>query len=244
MPSPGIIAAYRRRRSVPAARERRCRKATMVRDYLFLRQTPGREVFGFSVVRETSDCALGSTANRISGLNLPFSTMQSRQTDAVVWRVPLRANLSCPPRPEGMTAPCAKPPFVMARQTSIHHRSDQTRNRHGWRGPAERKLRLGFKQYGERYLWFESISLHQKVPASGDGFPPREIRRRYKALVLPGPVCGSHLAGLSASSRRMRLRVSMPQNSVSQMPVGLSDGDAGHAATRWAKRAGIRSAWP
>ena len=61
------------------------------------------------------------------------------------------------------------------------------------------------------------------------GFPPREIRRRYKALARPGPVCGSHLAGLSASSCRMRLRVSMPQNSVSQMPVGLSDGDAGHA---------------
>jgi hypothetical protein len=35
MPSPGIIAAYRRRLSESAARERRCRKATMVRDYLF-----------------------------------------------------------------------------------------------------------------------------------------------------------------------------------------------------------------
>src|SRR5271166_6147701 len=31
----------------------------------------------------------------------------------------------------------AKPPFVMARQTSLHHRSNQTRNRHGWRCLAE-----------------------------------------------------------------------------------------------------------
>ena len=37
---------------------------------------------------------------------------------------------------------CAKPPFVMARQTSLHHRSNQTRNRHGWRCPAERTLRF------------------------------------------------------------------------------------------------------
>ena len=32
---------------------------------------------------------------------------------------------------------------------------------HGWRCPAERKLRLGVRQYGERYLWFESVSLRQ-----------------------------------------------------------------------------------
>ena len=68
-----------------------------------------------------------------------------------------------------MTAICAKPPFVMARQTSLHHRSNQTRNRHGWRCPAERKLRLGVRQYGERYLWFESISLRHEVRAgTGD----------------------------------------------------------------------------
>ncbi len=46
----------------------------------------------------------------------------------------------------------------MARQTSLRHRSNQTRNRHGWRCLAERKLRLRVRQYGERYLWFESIS--------------------------------------------------------------------------------------
>jgi hypothetical protein len=45
MPSPGIVATYRRRRSVPAARERGCRKATMVRDYLFLRQTQVAKYF-------------------------------------------------------------------------------------------------------------------------------------------------------------------------------------------------------
>ena len=33
-----------------------------------------KSLSGFSVVRETSDCALGSTANRISGSNPPFST--------------------------------------------------------------------------------------------------------------------------------------------------------------------------
>jgi len=58
--------------------------------------------------------------------------------------------------------------------------------------------------------------------ASGRGFPPCKIRRRYKALARPRPVCGSHLAGFSASYRRMRLRVSMRQDSVSQIPVGLA----------------------
>jgi len=32
-----------------------------------------KSLSGFSVVRETSDCALGSTANRISGSNPPCS---------------------------------------------------------------------------------------------------------------------------------------------------------------------------
>ena len=29
--------------------------------------------------------------------------------------------------------------------------------------PAERKLRLGVRQYGERYLWFESVSLRHEL---------------------------------------------------------------------------------
>ena len=45
-----------------------------------------------------------------------------------------------------------------------------------------------------------------RVRASGRSFPPCKIRRRYKALVRPRPVCGSHLSGFSASCRRMRLR--------------------------------------
>ena len=45
----------------------------------------------------------------------------------------------------------------------LHHRSNQTRNRHGWRCLAERKLRLRVRQYGERYLWFESISLRHEL---------------------------------------------------------------------------------
>src|SRR5271157_4261850 len=40
-------------------------------------------------------------------------------------------------------------------------------NSHGWRCLAERKLRLRVRQYGERYLWFESISLHQPFLNSG-----------------------------------------------------------------------------
>src|SRR5271166_448508 len=36
---------YRRRRSVPATRGRRCRKAAVVRDYLFLRQTQVAKYF-------------------------------------------------------------------------------------------------------------------------------------------------------------------------------------------------------
>ncbi len=51
----------------------------------------------------------------------------------------------------------------MARQTSLHHRSNQTRNRQSWRCLAERKLRLRIRQYGERYLWFESISLRHDL---------------------------------------------------------------------------------
>ena len=52
-----------------------------------------------------------------------------------------------------------------------------------------------------------------KVPASRRGFPPREIRRLDKALARPGPVCGSHLAGLSASSRRMGLDIRVQKES-------------------------------
>ena len=91
-----------------------------------------------------------------------------------IWprKVPPPARSQRGQSPSGMTALCAKPPFVMARQTTLHHRSNQTRNRHGWRCPAERKLRLGVRQYGERYLWFESISLQQPLPSSGA--PPLE----------------------------------------------------------------------
>jgi len=64
------------------------------------------------------------------------------------------------------------------------------------------------------------IASEKGVRPSGRGFPPRKIRRRYRALARPRLVCGSHLSGFSASCRRMRLRVSMPQNSVSQIPVG------------------------
>ena len=57
------------------------------------------------------------------------------------------------------------------------------------------------------YLWRLPITKGRSaVTASGRSFPPREIRRRYKALAGPSPVCSSHLAGLSASSRRVRLQ--------------------------------------
>ena len=110
----------------------------------------------------------------------------------------------------------------MARQTSLHHRSNQTRNRHGWRWPAERKLRLGVRQYGERYLWFESISLHQEVPASCSGFPASRNVRQCKALARQRLVCGGHSSGFAAPCPRMRPRVSVPRNSVSQMTVELA----------------------
>ena len=42
-----------------------------------------KSLSGFSVVRETSDCALGSTANRISGSNPPCSTTQSHRTGVI-----------------------------------------------------------------------------------------------------------------------------------------------------------------
>ena len=89
----------------------------------------------------------------------------------------LRVDITHSPRRRQMAANCAKPPFVMARQTSLHHRSNQTRNRHGWRCPAERKLRLGFRQYGERYLWFESISLHQPISRRSGGCDPLLVVR-------------------------------------------------------------------
>ena len=77
---------------------------------------------------------------------------------------------------------CAKPPFVMVWQRSLHHRSNQTRNRHGWRCPAQRKLRLGARQYGERYLWFESISLHHAVPENRGGFLVHRNSRNFGRL--------------------------------------------------------------
>ena len=87
--------------------------------------------------------------------------------------------------PRRMTGVCAKPPFVMARQTSLHHRSNQTRNRHGWRCLAERKLRLRVRQYGERYLWFEIhlapprityLILHRYLTFIGSDFRPARCR--------------------------------------------------------------------
>ena len=96
----------------------------------------------------------------------------------------------------------------MARQTSLHHRSNQTRNRYGWRCLAERKLRLRVRQYGERYLWFESISLHQEVRASDGSFPDPKILRHYKALAGPSRVSGGYLAGLSGFCGGMPARVS------------------------------------
>ena len=137
------------------------------------------------------------------------------------WRIPSvtgtereraqRVDLTRSPSRRRTAGICAKRPFVMARQTSLHHRSNQTRNRHGWRCLAERKLRLRVRQYGERYLWFESISLHQEVHASGGGFPGSKILRHYKALAGPRTVCGGS-RGLrrrhddrAYSMRRMRL---------------------------------------
>jgi len=95
---------------------------------------------------EGQDCLLASKASDVRG----------RQG-------PLWAELISSPGHRGMAASCAKPPFVMARQTGLHHRSNQTRNRRGWRCLAERKLRLRVRQYGERYLWFESISLRHEL---------------------------------------------------------------------------------
>ena len=77
----------------------------------------------------------------------------------------------------------------MARQTSLHHRSNQTRNRHGWRCLAERKLRLRVRQYGERYLWFESISLHHPVPANRPSFPDDKNPRNSGRLETVGFLC-------------------------------------------------------
>ena len=54
---------------------------------------------------------------------------------------------------------------------------------------AERKLRLRVRQYGERYLWFESISLHQAVRkplVKRDEVPLRGLR----LSVLRSPVYG------------------------------------------------------
>src|SRR5271166_3554896 len=79
----------------------------------------------------------------------------------------------------------------MTRQTSLHHhhRSNQTRNRHGWRWLAERKLRLRVRQYGERYLWFESISLHHAVPANRRGFRVGRNPRNFGRLARRVAVC-------------------------------------------------------
>ena len=90
------------------------------------------------------------------------------------------------------TAICAKPPFVMTRQTSLHHhhRSNQTPNRHGWRCLAERKLRLRVRQYGERYLWFE---IHLAPPCS-----PGNLRRREASTPLDAiaGVNGAYVPGV------------------------------------------------
>ena len=100
-----------------------------------------------------------------------------------------RVDLARSPSRRRMAALCAKRPFVMARQTSLHHRSNQTRNRHGWRCLAERKLRLRVRQYGERYLWFESISLHHTVPANRRGFRAGRNPRNSGRLVRRVAVC-------------------------------------------------------
>ena len=72
----------------------------------------------------------------------------------------------------------------------VYHCFDQTRNRHGWRCLAERKLRLRVRQYGERYLWFESISLHHPVPANRRGFRVRNNTRNSRRLARWVAVCG------------------------------------------------------
>ncbi len=92
--------------------------------------------------------------------------------------------------PFAMLSVSAKPPFVMARQTSLHHRSNQTRNRHGWRCLAERKLRLRVRQYAERYPWFETDC------ASDEG------RRLAQARSAASPhFCVSGWSRSSAASR-------------------------------------------
>ena len=114
---------------------------------------------------------------------------------------------SSPIRPR-MAASCAKRPFVMARQTSLHHCSNQTRNRHGWRCLAERKLRLRVRQYGERYLWFESISLHHAVPANRRDFRVDRNPRNSGRLVRRVAVCEPNSGRSPAFCARNRPPVS------------------------------------
>ena len=100
----------------------------------------------------------------VVSLDRPNSMMVLRRCGVHRFRERLRwFEMLVRQRRPGVTALCAKPPSVMARQTSLHHRSNQTRNRHGWRCLAERKLRLRVRQYGERYLWYESISLRHEL---------------------------------------------------------------------------------
>ena len=67
--------------------------------------------------------------------------------------------------------------------------ANQTRNRHGWRCLAERKLRLRVRQYGERYRWFESISLRHAVPTNRGGFRVDRNPRNSGGLVRRVVVC-------------------------------------------------------
>jgi hypothetical protein len=81
--------------------------------------------------------------------------------------------------------------------------------------------RLTFASRSLRASRFESPQLHQVVRTSGGGFPPGKILRRHKALAPYRPVRSSNSRGFSAYYRRVSLRVPVPRNSASQMPVGL-----------------------
>ena len=130
----------------------------------------------------------------LSGVLRPYRADRERQQ---------RVDLTCSPSRRRMAASCAQRPFVLARQTSLHHRSNQTRNRHGWRCLAERKLRLRIRQYGERYLWFESISLR-----NWRNFLAFGIMRHFRRLAREISVCARHSAVSGANWRPIRPKVS------------------------------------